>query len=271
MTRPIVFLSDFGLDDEFVGICHGVMARIAPASRLIDLTHGIPPQDVLRAALILAGAARYLPEDAIILGVVDPGVGTERRPIAVQTVAGPLTVGPDNGLLSLAWDALGGAAEATLISATDVILHPTSATFHGRDVFSPAAAHLAAGRTLADLGPPLAVDALDRLSVPHPAVDRGSIRCRVLGVDRFGNAQLFARSEHLEAAGIADAALLELRAAGHDRLARRVSTYEEIEPGGFGILVDSSGLLAVAMRGASAAEALALHAGEPVLLALPRG
>jgi S-adenosyl-L-methionine hydrolase (adenosine-forming) len=270
MARPIVFLSDFGLDDEFVGICHGVIARIAPDSHVIDLTHGIPPQDMLRAALVLANSVRYAPDEAVYLGVVDPGVGTERRPIAAETASGHLTVGPDNGLFALVWDALGGPVRAVAIESEDVILRPTSATFHGRDVFSPAAAHLATGMPLDRLGPELPPDGLDRVSVPHPAFEQGSIRCRVLGVDRFGNAQLFAKLEHLRVAGLADERVLELRAGGRDEAIRRVATYEEIAQG-LGLLVDSSGFLAVVMRGASAAGHLGLVAGDPVVLSSPRG
>src|SRR6266511_4683271 len=135
----ITFLSDYGLEDHFVGVCHGVIARIAPNARVIDLAHGIPPQDVLRGAMVLAGAAPFMPEDAVYLGVVDPDVGGPRGAVAVRAASGALLVGPDNGLLSLAWEALGGAEAAVEIAAPDVLLEPVSATFHGRDVFAPAA------------------------------------------------------------------------------------------------------------------------------------
>ena len=157
-ARPIVFISDFGLDDEFVGVCHGVIARISPHSRMIDLTHGVPPGDVRRAALILADAVRYMPEESVYLAVVDPGVGTARRAVAVEASGGAILVGPDNGVLSLAWDRLGGAARAVLIASPDVVLPTPSRTFHGRDVFAPAAAHVAAWRPLQDVGPPVDPD-----------------------------------------------------------------------------------------------------------------
>ena len=145
MSRPIVFLTDYGRSDAFVGICHGVMARIAPDARVIDLTHAVPRQDVLRGAVELARAVPYMPADAVYVAVVDPGVGSDRRAVAVAAGAS-LLVGPDNGVLSLAWDALGGVTEAVEIASPAVVLAPVSRTFHGRDIFAPAAAHLAAGR-----------------------------------------------------------------------------------------------------------------------------
>jgi len=144
MARPIVFVTDYGLADGFVGICHGVMARIAPEARVIDLTHAIPRQDVMRGALVLGRATDFMPGDAVYAAVVDPGVGSERRSIAVRAASGAVLVGPDNGLLSMAWDAFGGAVAAVEIAAEDVVLQPVSKTFHGRDVFAPAAAHLEA-------------------------------------------------------------------------------------------------------------------------------
>ena len=139
MQWPIVFMSDYGLADEFVGICHGVVARIAPRVRVIDLTHAIPRHDVAAGAMALGRAAPFMPEDAVYLGVVDPGVGSARRPVAVACGSGALLVGPDNGVLSMAWATLGGAAQAAEITSERVLLGPVSATFHGRDVFAPAA------------------------------------------------------------------------------------------------------------------------------------
>src|SRR5919198_5551754 len=172
--RPIVFLSDYGLEDEFVGICHAVIARVSPESTVIDLSHAVPPQDVLRGALLLGRSIRYLPADAVVLAVVDPGVGTPRRPVAVETTeGGQLLVGPDNGLLSLAWAERSGVARAVEISQPEVILEPVSATFHGRDIFAPAAAHLASGSDLAALGPDVGPASLAVLEVPVPGVEPG--------------------------------------------------------------------------------------------------
>ncbi len=175
MTRPIVFLTDYGLADEFVGVCRGVMLRIAPHSRILDLAHAIPRQDVLRGALTLGRATDYMPDDAVYVGVVDPGVGTERRSIAVLAESGAVLVGPDNGLLSLAWESLGGAEAAVEITAEHVMLLPVSRTFHGRDVFAPAGAHLATGMRLEELGPAISVDELRILELPGPMVAAGAI------------------------------------------------------------------------------------------------
>src|SRR5207302_733107 len=147
--------------------------RIAPEARVIDLTHSIPPQDVLRAALVLAAAVPFVPDSAVFLAVVDPGVGSRRRGIAVRTESGRLLAGPDNGVLSLAWSALGGASTAAQIASPDVVRSPVSATFHGRDVFAPAAAHLALGRPLERLGQPIDPGTLVSVAVPRPAVSPG--------------------------------------------------------------------------------------------------
>src|SRR5438093_113251 len=178
--RPIVFLSDYGLEDEFVGICHAVIARISSGSPVIDLTHAIPPQDVLRGALVLGRSIRYLPTDAVILAVVDPGVGTPRRPVAVETLqGGQLLVGPDNGLLSLGWAEREGVARAVEIADPKVILDPVSATFHGRDIFAPAAAHLASGVSLPELGPDVDPASLVEMHPPAPGVEAGRIDAEV--------------------------------------------------------------------------------------------
>jgi S-adenosyl-L-methionine hydrolase (adenosine-forming) len=153
MSRPVVFMTDYGRTDEFVGVCHGVMASIVPDVHVIDLTHNVPRQDVMRGALILGRATKFMPDDAVYVAVVDPGVGSERRSIAVRAATGAFLVGPDNGVLSPAWAALGGAEAAASIEDSRVMLFPVSKTFHGRDVFAPAAAHLAAGATLDALGP----------------------------------------------------------------------------------------------------------------------
>jgi S-adenosylmethionine hydrolase len=149
--RPIVFLTDYGLGDEFVGVCHGVMERIAPDVTVIDLTHAIPREDVVQGALTLGRAVRFMPDDAVYLAVVDPGVGSDRRAIGVACASGAVLVGPDNGLLSMAWDELGGARLAAEITSSAVRLEPMSETFHGRDIFAPAAAHLARGMALDEL------------------------------------------------------------------------------------------------------------------------
>src|SRR4051812_39756332 len=171
----ITFLTDFGLEDDFVGTCHGVMKRIAPDVEIIDITHGIQPQSVLQGALVLANTLPYLPE-GVHLAVVDPGVGGDRREIAISGENGRIYVGPDNGLLVPAAEKLGGIQAAHEISNRQYALEPVSATFHGRDVFSPAAAHLARGLDIAELGPALEIDSLSRLEVPKADVTDRRIR-----------------------------------------------------------------------------------------------
>ena len=152
--RPVCFLSDFGLADDFAGTCKGVMLRIAPGLSVVDLTHEVPDFGVETGAEILQHATRYMPADAVYLAVVDPGVGTKRRGVALRTGSGALLVGPDNGLLVLAAESLGGISGAVALTEERFHLHPVSNTFHGRDVFAPVAAHLAAGAGFSDLGMP---------------------------------------------------------------------------------------------------------------------
>ena len=264
MSRPIVFLTDYGLDDEFVGVCHGVIARIAPEARIIDLAHGIPPQDVLRGAL--AGAVPYMPSDAVYLAVVDPGVGGPRGAVAVATAAGPILVGPDNGLLSLAWAELGGAIQAVEITAPDVLLEPVSATFHGRDVFAPAAAHLAEVADLVELGPDLDVASLRHVHVPPPVVADGELALIVLGVDRFGNLETNASPDDLAEAGLAAISRLRLRHAGGSADVAAARTFTDVQPGEPALIEDSSGSVAVVVNQGNAARMFGLGAGSSLTL-----
>jgi S-adenosylmethionine hydrolase len=266
LPRPILFLTDYGLDDELVGICHAVVARIAPEVRVIDLTHAVAPHDVLAGALFLSSAVPYAPDDAVWLAVVDPGVGTERRAVAVEAGSAVL-VGPDNGLLSLAWDELGGARHAVAIDAERVAPGPVSATFHGRDVFAPAAARIASGAGLEELGSLVDPESLVRLTVPGPEVEPGKLRARVLGVDRFGNVRLAARETDLGRAGLADEQALAVEAGDRQVVAPRVRTYGEIGDGEEAVLVDSGGWLSVARNRSSAAQTLRVTTGDFVILA----
>jgi S-adenosylmethionine hydrolase len=260
MSRPIVFLTDYGRADEFVGVCHGVIASIAPDVRVIDLTHDVPRQDVMRGALILGRATKYMPDDAVYVAVVDPGVGTERRSIAVRAATGAYLVGPDNGLLSPAWQALGGAEAAASVADPRVMLFPVSKTFHGRDVFAPAAAHLASGAGLEALGPALDPGALRTLEMPVPMVADGALGCRVIGVDGFGNVQLNARAGDLEAAGIRDL----LQVAG--RAVPKVGIFADVPEGILAAIIDSQGYLALVVNHGSAAQMLNLKEGAAVVL-----
>src|SRR5207247_3649553 len=209
----ITFLTDFGLEDDFVGTCHGVMKRIAPDTQIIDITHGIRPGHVLYAALVLANSLPYMPP-GVHLAVVDPGVGSARRPLALRDGEGRLYVGPDNGLLLPAADRFGGVVEACELANPAYALESVSRTFHGRDLFSPAAAHLANGVSLAELGPPIDPEALVRLDLPEPEVGPARIRATVLAVDRFGNVALNLTREHLEQASIVPGTRVELVSRG---------------------------------------------------------
>jgi hypothetical protein len=262
VTRPIVFCTDYGLADEFVGVCHGVIARIAPDARVIDLTHAIARQDVVRGALTIGRATGYLPDDAVYCAVVDPGVGSERRAIAAVAASGALLVGPDNGLLSPAWTALGGVEAAAEIASPLVVLEPTSRTFHGRDVFAPAAAWLARGLPLEEVGPPVDPASLATLDAPRPMVTPGAVGARVTGVDGFGNVQLNATPSDLRAAGIGDRA--DLRALG--RRLPFVGAFSDLPDGGLGAIVDSQGMLAIVVNRGSAAERLGLGAGDALVI-----
>ena len=265
MTRPIVFLTDYGLADGFVGVCHGVIARIAPDARVIDLTHQVARQDVGQGALALARSVRYMPEDAVYLAVVDPGVGTERRPVAVVASSGAVLIGPDNGLLSLAWAELGGCVRGVEIAAPEIMLHPVSRTFHGRDIFSPAAAHVASGTALERLGPALNVDELATIEVSAPMVAPGVVGARVVGVDGFGNVQLNAGPDDLDAAGLRG----PLAIGRHDLPV--VRTFSEVSEGHPAVIVDSQGMLAVVVNRGSAARTLGLRPGDGVTITAQRG
>ncbi len=273
--RPVVFLSDFGLDDAFVGTCHAVLKRIAPGLDVIDLTHGIGPQQVLQGALALHDAAPYLPADAIVLAVVDPGVGSKRRAIAVRGADRRFYIGPDNGLLLLAAERAGPLFDARELTDPRYRLDPVSATFHGRDVFAPAAAHLASGVALTELGPSLDPSLLTRVEVPAPVVAPGLLRAVVVAVDRFGNVQLGAGLEDLVAAGFVPGTQVVVEpgdaAPAGPASAIVGRTFADVVPGALLVHEDSSGRLAVAVAGGSAAERLGLAAGAAVMLARPGG
>jgi S-adenosylmethionine hydrolase len=266
VARTILFLTDYGLDEEYVGVCHAVMARIAPQVRVVDLTHGIPPLDVAAGATALASAVPYAPWDAVFLAVVDPGVGTDRRPVVVEA-GRALLVGPDNGVLAPAWHALGGAKRAFVIASPAVMAETVSDTFHGRDVFAPVAAHLAAGLDPGEVGPEVDPSTLHHLSFPVAEVEGAVLRTWVAGVDRFGNVRLRARPSDLVEAGLHE--LRELRVRGVEHAVPRVRTFAEVPEGMVGLLVDSRGHLALVRSGAGAAKELGLAPGDPVTLTPP--
>src|SRR5262245_12937530 len=257
--RFISFLTDFGLTDDFVGTCHGVMKRIAPDVQIIDVTHGITPQGVLAGALVLRNTLRYLP-NGVHLAVVDPGVGSARRPVIIRDAEGDLYVGPDNGLLFPAAE-LRGIDSAHELANPAYALEPVSRTFHGRDLFSPAAAHLALGVEPSELGPPLATDALVRLDLPRPVIDANKLDARVLSIDRFGNMQLNMTREDLDQVGIVPGTRFEVEVAGERYYATAARTYADARPGEIVLYEDSYRNVAIAINRGSAAEMFASHQG----------
>jgi S-adenosyl-L-methionine hydrolase (adenosine-forming) len=261
----ITFLTDFGLEDDFVGTCHGVLKQIAPEAQIIDITHGIRPGHVLQAAIMLANTLPYMPV-GVHLAVVDPGVGGARRPLALRDAEGRLYVGPDNGLLLLAAERFGGVAEAHELANAAYALDSVSRTFHGRDLFSPAAAHLALGVPLAELGPPVDPDALVRLDVPQPELGHSRIRATVLGVDRFGNIALNLAREHLDAAAIVPGMRVELAARGSRYYAVAARTFADAPPGELILYEDSYRSVAIAVSRGSAAAVLGVDEGSEILI-----
>ncbi|HEX9415422.1 MAG TPA: SAM-dependent chlorinase/fluorinase [Gaiellaceae bacterium] len=264
----ITFLSDFGLQDDFVGTCHGVIKRIAPDVEIIDITHGIPPQHVLQGALVLRNTLAYMPK-GVHLAVVDPGVGGSRRALALNDGDGRLYVGPDNGLLIPAADHFGGIRDVHELANPEYALQPVSRTFHGRDLFSPAAAHLALGVGLAELGPPIAPEALARLDIPEPDVGAGRARATVLYVDRYGNIQLNLAREDMEQIDVAPGTRVELECRGERFYAVAARTYADARPGDIILYEDSYRNIAVAIRGGSAAEMLAARSGDLIEVTVP--
>jgi S-adenosyl-L-methionine hydrolase (adenosine-forming) len=254
MPRPITFLSDYGLEDEFVGIVHAVIAHECPTARVIDISHGVPRQSVLAGALMLARALPYAPP-GVHLAVVDPEVGARRRAVALRTALDDrLLVGPDNGLLLPAADRFGWVTEAVEISTSPWRLEPVSATFHGRDLFAPVAARLAAGEALADAGTPLDPEDLVRIELPTPRKGRkkGQLVAHVMVVDGFGNVQLDAHPSDLETARLGR----EVTIGNDGTTARYVRTFADADPGQLLLYEDAAGMLALAVNGGEAAQAL---------------
>jgi S-adenosyl-L-methionine hydrolase (adenosine-forming) len=262
--RPVCFLSDFGLADDFVGTCKGVMHGVAPGLSVVDLMHEVPHFGVETGAEILQHATRYMPADAVYLAVVDPGVGTERRGLALRTESGALLVGPDNGLLILAAESLGGIAGAVALTKERFHLHPVSNTFHGRDVFAPVAAHLAARVTFSDLGEAVEPTSLKRLGPAIIRSDRGgAFVARILSIDRFGNARLSVQEEE---SGLEYGDELKVDTGDGEMSVRYVETFGSSKAGELVLVPDSHWRLSLAINKGSAAHALSLRVGGKVRL-----
>ena len=258
MSRPIFFLTDFGLADTYVGIVKAVILRIAPDARIVDLTHEIPPQDVRAGAFALLTAAPYLPEDAVVLAVVDPGVGTARRPIAVP--GGRRTfVGPDNGLLSWVVDIASGAV---VLDRPGFWLPTVSATFHGRDLFGPVAAHLARGVPLTEVGSP--GGAIQTIPLPPTHRETGkdgetvAVHGEVIHVDRYGNL-----ITSLTAADIPPDSVVEI----HGQRIAGLAPHFQAGAGAIIALIGSAGFLEIAAPNGSARDVLSVAVGTPVRVA----
>jgi S-adenosylmethionine hydrolase len=246
-----------------VGVCHGVVRRIAPDTQIIDITHGIAPQHILQGALVLAETLPYMP-CGVHVAIVDPGVGGPRRPVAIRGNDGRLYVGPDNGLLLVAIERSGGVASAVELVRSEYMLHPVSPTFHGRDVFSPVAAHLARGVELEALGNPLAAAELVRLELPNPHVERGLIQATVLAVDRFGNVRLNGDVSLLASAELSAGESVEVELGGRRYAALVARTFVDVRPGSLVLFVDSTGSLALAINRGSAGRLLTAVLGQEV-------
>jgi S-adenosyl-L-methionine hydrolase (adenosine-forming) len=253
----VTLLTDYGRDDDFVGVCHGVIRSISPEAQIIDITHGIPRYGVRQGALVLRNTLPYMPP-GVHVAVVDPQVGTERRAIGVRTADGRLLVGPDNGLLSLAWQRCGGVELAVDVTRSPHRLEPVSATFHGRDIFAPVAAHLALGAELADAGDPIEPDELAVVDLPEPHTDDGALVAHALVVDRFGNVALDVRHDDLAGTGITLGGTVEIEVAGERYLATYAQTFADVRPGELIVYEDAYRTLAVAINRGDAAGTLGL-------------
>jgi S-adenosylmethionine hydrolase len=265
MGQTITFLTDFGLQDDFVGTCHGVIARIAPDVRVLDLTHGIDPQAVLQGALVLRNAVPFTPV-GVHLAVVDPDVGGNRRAVAVATHDGRVFVGPDNGLLMLAADELGvGAAHE--LTEQRYRLDDVSMTFHARDIFAPAAAHLAAGVSIDELGPAVDPGTLVRLELPRPEAGRAQIRATVLIVDRFGNVATNVARVDVDALGFEEGERIEVRLQLDRYFAVFASTFADAPPGELILYEDAYGLMTLAISRGNAARLTGVGTGDELRFA----
>lgn len=269
MPAPLItFLSDYGYADEFVGVCHGVIARRCPSARILDLTHGVPRHDVRGGALALAAALRYTPP-GVHLAVVDPGVGTDRRAVALATNDDQrILVGPDNGLLMAAAELCGGVRKAVDISKHPERLKPVSATFHGRDVFAPAAAALADGVRLKKLGPAIAVERLQALVVPAPRIEAATLVAHVLAIDGYGNVSLDASPKLAAQVGIVEGVDVVVEIDDFSAPARVCHSFAAVAPGELLVYRDARGALALATNRGSAARRLSLRSDRELRLRL---
>lgn len=266
MAQPVSFLSDFGSRDEFVGVVHGVIAKLSPESRIIDIGHGFPRGNVKAAALALTRSIQYMPE-GVCLVVVDPGVGTDRRAIAAETPWG-FFVGPDNGVLSPAVAMVGGASDIVSIENPEAMIPSPGETFHGRDVFGPAAALLASGdAALGDLGPTVPGEAVMPLMLPLTETEGSLVSGEAWWVDQFGNVETNISPEELAAVGVSKGDHVTVKVGATIHSVPWVTSYGEVGEGEALIHVDSVGLMALAVHGGRADDDLNVAEGVAVTLA----
>jgi S-adenosylmethionine hydrolase len=260
VTGPVItFLSDYGLADHFVGVCHAVIADICPDARVIDITHGVPRHDVRAGALILRGALPYSPT-GVHVAVVDPDVGASRRAVALRLADGRILVGPDNGLLMPAAERAGGVVESVDIAHSRFRLEPVSATFHGRDLFAPVAARLAAGASVADAGTPIDPVALVSLALPRPRFEGGELAAHVVYIDRFGNVALDAGHDELPDSGLKLGRHAQIQLSSGDVIdAPFVRTFADVGVGDTLIYEDADRRLALAIGHGDAATTFGLR------------
>ena len=264
----VSFLSDYGMSDEFVGVVKSVIADLAPHARVIDLVHEIAPFDVRAGSLALARCIPYVPQ-GVILAVVDPGVGSTRRGVAISVAGGTgIFVGPDNGLLPAAIALAGGAEEAVVLSNIDYQLAAPGTTFAGRDIFAPAAAHLCNGVPLRELGESIDPSLLLPGVIPLPREENGELFGEVTWVDRFGNCQLNVSVDDVASWG-SQIRVVVVNTASGERVTRSLRVVENFSQiaGGLGLVIDSYGMLSICVDRGSAAIELQLGGGDLVTLA----
>jgi S-adenosylmethionine hydrolase len=266
VARPITFLSDYGYADEFAGVCRAVIAEIAPDASVIDITHGLPRHAVRQGAVLLANALPFAPP-GVHMAIIDPGVGTERRPVAVRVRDQErLLVGPDNGVLSLAAQRFGGAAEAVDLSTSRYRLEPQTLTFHGRDLFAPVAAHLALGTPLEDAGEAAEPSTLTQVELPEPRIYPDRVVAHVIYVDGFGNAALNLDHEQLASTFLRLGERVAVNSGGGQITVPFGRAFGDVGPGQGLLYEDSSRSLALAVNRESAAELLGLAPDDEVVL-----
>lgn len=262
----LTFLSDLGHEDAFLGVCKGVIARIAPDVTVIDVLHLIQVQDVGQGAGVLASAIPYLPVPSVHLALVDPFRTVPARGIAVRTGDGSTFVAPDNGLTSQAWEPAGGVVAAHVLDDPSLWMPNAARTFRARDVFSPVAARLAAGLPIEQVGTRVDADELERLVVRPPSVDDDHVHAEIVQVDHFGNLTLNVQRSHLEAAGIQLGDEVEMRCGGKTLHVRFTLTYGEVPRGRLALCEDSFRTITVAVNQGSAAKLLRANRADPLVI-----